>query len=416
MSICTLLTLERFREILSFSPFHFWQLANPTTPVLSQCVPLLRQYAWQQVDAAGRSEIEEAIAVAEQRLSEWLGYSIAPHYVEDTLDVGSCFIHSSWFYPQATTLKEGKLQKVATETWTNSAAAVLITVSDTDGDGLDDTFTASYTDNGTVTDLGDLKLYFSESEQFIEDDLCRWEIRPVRFKRLDANTIQVTGRYWLLVRPVLYEGVGTVPGYDSSMTGTDSSGAFDPSEPSNFATTVDFYVRTYSAANQVTLELDSGGTVTGYTLPATILDSSTGLIVVGNNCSSLPPCCCSGSTEWWPLAGYSYAPSLRLLPAQRLKVNYRAGVDVKKWETIVARLAMAELARPVCGCKEANRELERWQENAAQVGLMHGGGGGGTSHRIDNSQLGNPLGTRAGAIYAWENVQHLRQYRGINLG
>src|SRR6185369_14082604 len=134
MATSTLLSLERFREILSFNPFHYWQLANSTTPLLSQCVPFLRQYAWQQVDAAGRNEIIESIAVAEQRLQEWLGYSIAPHYVEATIDV-DCFIHSNWCYPQIAQLGEGKLQKIATETWTNSATSA-ITSTDTDGDGL----------------------------------------------------------------------------------------------------------------------------------------------------------------------------------------------------------------------------------------------------------------------------------------
>lgn len=255
MATSTLLSLERFREILSFNPFHYWQLANPTTPLVSQCVPFLRQYAWQQVDAAGRNEVIEAIAVAEQRLQEYLGYSVAPHYVEATIDV-DCFIHSNWYYPQIAQIGEGKLQKIATETWTNSATSA-ITSSDTDNDGLKDTFTATYVDNGAVTDLADVKLYFSATEQFIEDDLARWEIRPVRFKRLNATTIQVTGRYWLLVRPVLYEGVGTVPGYDATMTGTDSSGSFNPATAGNFATTVDFYVRTYTTANQITVEYDN---------------------------------------------------------------------------------------------------------------------------------------------------------------
>lgn len=407
----TLLSLERFREILSFGPYHFWQLANPKTPLLSQCIPFLRQYAWQQVDAAGRNEISEAIATAEERLQEWLGYSIAPHYVEATIDV-DCFIHSNWCYPQIAQLGEGKLQKLATETWTNSATSN-ITATDTDNDGLKDTFTATYVDNGAVTDLGDLKLYFSATEQFIDDDLARWEIRPVRFKRLNATTVQVTGRYWLIVRPVLYEGVGTVPGYDATMTGTDSSGSFDPATPGNFATTVDFYVRTYSAANQVTLEYDNGGNLTDYTLTATILNSENGTLSLGFGAGGTnPPCCCFGS--WGALGipgygaywtGYGY-PNGVARPIQRLKINYRAGAELNKWDVIVARLAMAELARPICGCVESNRELFRWQEDMGQTGQMNNGSG--TSRRIGNAHLGNPLGVRAGHIYAWDNIKHLR--------
>ena len=45
----TLLPLDSWRQILAFHPYHFWQLANATTPVTSACNGLVKEYAWQSV-------------------------------------------------------------------------------------------------------------------------------------------------------------------------------------------------------------------------------------------------------------------------------------------------------------------------------------------------------------------------------
>ena len=79
------LPIDTWRQILAFHPFHFWQLANATTPVTSACNGLVKQYAWQSVDAVGRSEIVEAIQTAEDRLAEYLGYAPAPRATSDVL-------------------------------------------------------------------------------------------------------------------------------------------------------------------------------------------------------------------------------------------------------------------------------------------------------------------------------------------
>ncbi|MCL5998277.1 MAG: hypothetical protein M1546_19825, partial [Chloroflexi bacterium] len=65
-----LLPSDEFRRILGFSPYHFWQLAdNDKARITSNCNPLVMQYAWQNADAIGRSEILEAIELAERRLA-----------------------------------------------------------------------------------------------------------------------------------------------------------------------------------------------------------------------------------------------------------------------------------------------------------------------------------------------------------
>ena len=79
------LPIDTWRQILAFHPFHFWQMANSTTPITSACNGLVKEYAWQSVDAVGRQEIREAIQTAEDRLAECLGYAVAPRATSDVL-------------------------------------------------------------------------------------------------------------------------------------------------------------------------------------------------------------------------------------------------------------------------------------------------------------------------------------------
>jgi ribosomal protein L9 len=80
----------------------------------------------------------------------------------------------------------------------------------------------------------------------------------------------------------------------------------------------------------------------------------------------------------------------------------------RKFQTVVARLAMAELARPVCACESANRELHNWQFDLARSA----GSNDETFGFISREDLANPLGTRRGAVFAWKQIRNLRQTVG----
>jgi hypothetical protein len=81
----------------------------------------------------------------------------------------------------------------------------------------------------------------------------------------------------------------------------------------------------------------------------------------------------------------------------------------QKWRVVVARLAAAELAQPICGCADANRALAYWQFDLARTSGANDEAYG----AVSTEDLDNPLGTRRGAVYAWHQVKHLRHMRGI---
>lgn len=416
-----LLSLEQFRAQLGYHPWHFWGLANNRAPVTSACNDIVQEYAWQATDAVGRSEMRAAIVTAEQRLFEHLGYAPAPRYREQTLTWPK--YNRTGFYralPVASDgrwigveLNDGYIQAVGIEAHT-FIQTVAVTYSDEDSDGLDDTFTVSFAT--TVQNADELALYFIPADRFDDTRLgVRWRIDPI-IVDLDtvAGTATIIGRSYLLVKPILYEGVNTA--------------ALDPDNAANLVTELAAY-RRYTDPNGVTNTTSQalliwettpclgwwccGSASASYTNDAShdpaaqayamaragIRDSRNGIIAPG-------PAAYNATTGLWAENWFATGTE-----PDRLTVRYLAGKSLVQGhmdyalQTVVARLAAAELDRPICACENANRTLGRWQEDLARTG----GNNDAQFGAISQADLDNPLGTRRGHIYAWRYIQQNRR-------
>lgn len=412
---CTLLPLDIFRDQIGYSPFHFWQLAsNDAAPVTAGCNDLMRQYNWQNVDAVGRHEITEYIKTAEDRLKDYLNYSVAPEYVANEAKGSFCFQHNC--YPKLIKVDSGNLLSIGEETWSEIGQANLVYY-DSDGDGINDLWTCTFAD--TATDPADIAIHFTQAdrlEAYTDSDYsdCQYQIRPVNVTRLDANTLQARGRAWLMVRPQMYEGSKYSPGSNPNQFGVDSSGAIDPTDPNNFVSQVSFFKRTITNSNQAALIYNSGsGTLQTFQLTATIYDSDTGTVLLTPQAGGMP---CSCGMDWFGTAilpgymgmGLWYARDGIQRPAAQIQISYRAGAYLKSWQTIVTRLALAEMRRPICACERANQEVFYWQEDLARAG-----GAMEEQFRIGDKALNNYLGTRRGQVYAWNRIKNLQLVRGV---
>lgn len=379
---------------------------------------MLREFSDQQTEGAGRYQLRLAIKAAEDRLLNYLQFDVATAYNEETYDVGylqrigdgSDANHPAWFFPSAglnwsglwnnwyrlptlLELNKGRLSRIATRTWT-AVNDGPVTLHDYDGDGLNETFTATINDASTpLTDFG---VFFATADQVQNAPnlpIENWQIRPVTFSR-NAGVVTATGPSWLLVKPVLYSGYASVIGYNNAGIGADTSGAFDPDTATNFVSTVSFYKKVYTNENIAYLDIDDCGTVTSYQMCAVIADRSTGQVRLDFTCCNGLP---GGCPSTWNAT-------------QRIRINYEAGENLPNWQTIVTRLALAELRKKISACEQSNQEVNWWQRNLAEVAT-----GGTEGYRIDNDALGNPLGTRAGAVYAWNQIKNLRMLRGVNM-
>jgi len=427
-----LLPLESFRHILSYSPWHFHGLVASSGPAVLQsgCNQVVRQYAWQNAQAAGRHEVIEALITAEQKLFEYLRYRVAPSYVVETLAYPRFLDPTLYRWTPADSTgrfisvetSEKYVQAIGVETRTLIQAAVAVTYSKTYAAlPYDDLATISVATS--VTDPDQIEVYFAAADRYDGSsipatgdagDAARFQLRPLTV-RISGGVATITGPAWLFVKPLLYEA------------GENLS----PADAANFAATVDVYRRftdpdgTTIDTSQAVLIWESapcggfwwccdGSGVVGTDPAATataiaragIRDSRRGLVAPG-------PAAYDTTAATW--SGASFTAGFE---PDRLLLRYRAGLPLvngqmaASWQTTVARLAMAELSEKLLGCETASRELHRWQFDLARSA----GANDEQYGAISASDLDNPIGTRRGQVEAWKAIRNLRITPGVSPG
>lgn len=418
-----LLFLESWRNIIGYHPYHFWGLSNYLTPITSACNSLVKQYGWQSIDAAGRWDIREAILNGESKLLKQLGYSIAPHFVEKTLmfphypnvrvdQLGYAGADDRWI---SVNVQEKKLIQAGVMALAEIGTANVV-YSDANGDGLNDTFTVSIPTS--VTEADEIALYFVAADRLDSDPISdRWRIGPIK-TTISGNVATIKGPSWILVKPILYEGVST--------------NTLDPTDASNFVTQVMVYQRycnptgTTNDTAQALLIWEtppypdwctcgcSGTTpfsasddiadpaALGYALArVTIRDGENGIVGVGEAVYN------TTDSKWYAVRwGYTRPPD-------RIIIRYYAGYPLvngaiaQNMMRLSTWIGSAELNRRICACDNANRELFRWQEDLAAPGVD------GMSYNITQDDLNNPFGTKRGHIEAWRLVRNERILDGF---
>lgn len=423
------LTLEQFRRNIRYHPFHFWGLAdNDKLRPTSNCNTMVPQYSWQGTDSMGRDDVQRAIDVAEARIMEWVRYAPMPRYTSKTVLWPKYEDKRLWRLGSRAPdgrripveLHDGKLQRVGVEVLT-LLGTVNTVLSDTDGDGYLDTFTL--TQATTATDPTLIQVYFSTAERFENPSrLTPWRIRPVQVS-ISGGIATIKGRIWQIVRPVLYQAVAPTP-----------AGMIDAKTTNNYAATLDVYLSTYNPDGQ-TVD-DAQCTLLWETLPCE-----------GWWCCGQPDSLTFSPTDArYDPAGVGKAigrvgirnPDLGVvIPAQslynttqqqwysvgfgawrepdRVTIRYQAGEALAEdgemslfWQNIITRMAAAELARPICACDGANRELYHWQFD-----LSRDGGANDEKYQVSQRLLDNPFGVRRGHVFAWEQVHRLRLQEAV---
>lgn len=425
----TLLPLDSWRANIGFHPWHFWGFAHQTyAPLDSACNGLVTKYPWQATDAAGREDIIEAIANAESTLATQIamGYYPAPKFCIDTLQFPRYpdktvdklgYMGADWRW-MAIQLNFARIQNVGVETRT-LLGNVLVTYSDEDGDGMDESWTASVAT--TTTDIEKIAAYFQASDRLDSAPVSEdWRIAPVTVS-IAGGVATLRGKAWIMGRPVLYEA-------------PDQSTPLDPTDATNFVTRIDIYLRysdptgTTTDTSQVKLIWETlphpywctcygcSGATTNSTDPAAeayamaravIRNGESGQIGIGEAKYD------ATNALWASILNWSTCR-----PPDRLIARYRAGQPLvngfmdRQMQRIVTRLAAAELNRAICACNEANRELYRWQFDLARTAGAADEAYGAT----DQEDLNNPLGTRRGHAWAWKQVKYLRNLVGVAVG
>lgn len=420
------MSLEEWRRHFSLHPWFFWGMGANSPAGLkltAQAGDILTRYAWQSDDATGREDIVEAIRSAERLLRHYLGYRPGPQYAEATVPwprlgdtlrrrSGPRDARGGWL---SVTLPEGMIQAIGVETRTLIGTAG-VSYSDPDGDGV--TELATITIATTVTDPAQIGVYVQASDRLDGDAVSEtYRIRPVRVA-INGGTATITAPAWLFVPPLNYDGTAVQP--------------LNPTTPGALATAVEVYQRTTNQGG--TTVATAGAVVTWETRPAWLccaentsayggspFDPAAQATAVGRvdirdarlGLVAAAPGAYDAATGVWtaPDPAVCWEPD-------RVTVRYLAGVAspdgqqlAREWQTVVARLAAAELGRPICAKQPSAKELARWQFDRSRSA-----GANDEMYAVSPGDLDNPIGTRAGHIQAWKFIERVALTRGLYAG
>lgn len=412
---------------------HFWGLSSESYPVLDACAPTLKQYSWQRSDQVGRDDIARAIESAEDKLFTHLLYSVAPRFTSKTLDYPKYYdtlLHrfcpvdplGRWI---SVDLGEGYVNSIGYETITSIAAASPVTWHDYDGDGYNETWSIGPVAT-TVTSIDEIEVGFSAADRYDQSALGAAKFKVDTFTvTISGGFVTITGPAWVLVRPALYEGFATT--------------AIDPSTAGNYASTLDVY-RHWSDPDGLTTATSQAALIWttspcscfGFDTPPALLNSqdpaSRALVVARcgirdavNGIVTPVQAVYDITTAQWYANGawWDGLPGSCLMP-DLVTIRYNAGRPLLTgtmapfWQQVVARMAAAELARPICACdsQTSRAEMHNWQFDVTRSKGDNDESYGGVSAK----SLMNPFGTRRGHIQAWQVVENEALLRAVFTG
>jgi hypothetical protein len=397
--IPTLLPLDSWAAILGISPWEFAGFTFPA-PKSNQCRSVFRQFQWQQQHLS-REEVAQSIADAEQMIADELLYWPAPKYFVDVpVDYPRPARRDLYGYGGTPRGEPKSVQlpwhHVVTgglfnRTLIGTIAATYITESDKDGDGVNETFTATITDSAiaSITDANELGIYFVEDDRHGEDISEAWRVRPVKVT-ISGNTATFRGHRALLANPS--------KAYAVAPTDMDATVA------ANYVTSLDCY-RTFTNTASADDQPYQGVAIWNND-PA-----------CSQNCTfSISPLCLGQFQNEQGRVTASFGPScdwpFPTREPDRLQVNYLAGLALENGQMqremakCVTYLSTALLAHENCGCEESNRILAYWR---ARVIKFQDNSASATAY----ANSSNPFPATNGGVWAWSRVKNWRNVEAV---
>lgn len=401
--LATKLSVARWAEIVGINPLHVMGVTLPNLVQSQQCDGVIVQHQWQNGGRIGREEIVAAIFRAESNLEELTGYRLAPCWETDERTVVSAPYHPETVAYLGTNIR-GYARSLQTR-WkrfisggtrgTTLIATPPIAWTDADLDGYKETGTVTFAT--TVTDECEIRLFYPDK---LADP--RFEIRPLLTVDITAGTATVTFRRELTVVEALEEGL------------TNDSRGVDGQTDANFLTAVDAYRVYNDPESQISFLWEPPYCLCTDTWGATpcvhtgAYETASGYLVARNERLGLV----AYSPGEWSAADQAFAqtgwPECIGREPDIARMYYRSGLQdrsgcmsrmTSRMEEIVAIYALSLLEKPPCACNTA-----MWTNWAADLAFVKGPTEL-AQYQITKVQLANELGTRRGAIYAYQQIR-----------
>jgi hypothetical protein len=418
--IPTLLSLDRYAQIMQINPAHFNSAIGGATymPLRNSCANLWWQEDWQTADQVGRESLAQAISDAEHDIARELGWWPAPtwtaqdllsyprHYRPDVWRYGMTDVRGAGVGLKAT---YGKIispgQRAVTLLGTPTTVAGLA-YSDEDGDGFSETATVTLAT--TLTDVREVKVYFEG-----QGGAREWEIRPPRTATIAAGVYTATFWVWQFILPALWAFIPTVEG----------EAGIDVTDANNLVREVDVY-REYNDT--------SAASATFFWEPAPRDGLLNALNSACCSCGGVGCVACQLTTQDGCLHVRNGELGLVVpTPAEydsdegawttqvaacnrdpdQVSIYYYSGFYDNRWldgssnqplshywAQTIAWLATARLERGPCDCNNVIRLFDELREDAALSTSAR-------NYNLPFGVLANPFGTKLGEIRAWMRVK-----------
>lgn len=215
----TKLSLDQWAKIMGISPAHFNGLRFPdispepfSLMASNAAQPLWRQYDWQAPGQVSIDTLARAIRTAENDIEGFLGYNLVPDWTSQEVHeypkeyrrelYGSGLDNRGQM--KAIMPKKGRIisagRRVSTLLGTPAVSGASLVYTDPDGLGWDTL--ATITVPITLTNVDEIKLYFTGHGGAPE-----WEVRPVLTKIITGGNVVITVDSWLLIDPDLQNAI-----------------------------------------------------------------------------------------------------------------------------------------------------------------------------------------------------------------
>ena len=401
----TFLSLPRYAQILGLNPIQFFG-ANSTVVSNRHCDDTWFEYVYQDSGKAARYEILLAIAQAEEELIRQVGYFPAPYWIAD----------EKQDYPQLYQKEytgrfgykpNGIHKSVTTDLKYVICGGIRATTQitdftycndiDTDGDGFLDT--AVFQVNGVDFSPCELKSYIKQYAPGDEEN-CRtdmssvgadpaWELRDIQIRYDETNEIALVYiKKWLLFKPQLQQAI--------------NAEVIDADDAVSYVDTVEFWRVYNDAETQVQFLWANEKSCASQ---ACAWATQTGCLRVQNSRQGIiVPQPGTYTNNAYSITGFSQG-----IEPNKVRLWYYAGYQDanargcdklnQQWARIIAMLATARIAKPICSCENLVRKVSLWQEDVSLTNDVR-------SFNINPTDLSNPFGTKLGEILAWNALKN----------
>lgn len=369
----TWLPLDEWARIMGYNRWLFNGFAQWPSDDRS-CGAVWYQHP-EQTDMATREEISEAISLAEDVISDYVGYNLLPRW--DSIEVNPPRFRVPGYRsnvnvfnkPKSVRMPKAHVYALGQVTKTLIEAGATITRIDKDGDGFNETAQLTVA-NLTDTDVNEVRVYYPG-----EDADDAWEIRPIK---ISGNNIEFP--IWAIPLKRLIENLAPIE--------------IDPALTTNYLETVDVYRVYNDTTTQVTLV---------YQPDSACNETECTYATVGN----------CGYVQNRELGYVVYNPRLYEEPDE-IWVNYYSGwrrngirplVEIDSyWAKAIAYLSVGFLDKPLhdnCGGIESQLP-SRWQE---RIDVRQQDGTSARSVAITQFMAENPFGILTqGSWFAYQRA------------